>query len=352
MVTNRRTDVPAVYGKLRLLGSRAAPLVPRPWNADDPSALVQAHLPEARARRSLAAYYDRPLFPENFSHSASLDESGDDPSRTLNDWATFYEGSQRLVAYLAHGYNGAIVTVAADGGALYPSALLQATPRYDDGVFFHSGQDPLRKDVLELLLRMFDREGLRLVPTLQLSTPLVGLEADTAAERPKRICRIRSRRSAPLCARPTPPRRSTIRSAPPSNKNSRPSSPNSSNVMDTPRSPDWDCNFPLMATRSSPDSTTRRHHFASLLRTSRGHRAAAESLKKPNSLRTSSMSIAPPGSAAARCALRRSPRPAAIRGDDRDSPTAAGSTLSAPTAGIGPRRGPRRLSVAAANLLG
>ncbi|MBA4019619.1 MAG: hypothetical protein C0483_20840 [Pirellula sp.] len=203
VVTNRRTDAPAVFGKLRLLGSRAAPLVPRPWTDGDPAALAQAHLPEARAEgRLLAAYYDRPLFPANFSHSAALDEFGDDPTRTLDDWVTFYEGSRRLVEYLAHsGYNGAIVTVAADGGAIYPSALLQATPRYDDGVFFGSGQDPLRKDVLELLLRMFDREGLRLVPTLQLSTPLAGLEAE--------------RRRAVDAREPDPvaPRRTTSRTA-------------------------------------------------------------------------------------------------------------------------------------------
>ncbi len=203
VVTNRRADAPAVYGKLRLLGSRAAPLVPRPWTAGDPASLAQAHLPEARAEgRLLAAYYDRPLFPENFSHTAALDESGDDPSRTLDDWVTFYEGSRRLVEYLAHtGYNGAIITVAADGGAIYPGARLQATPRYDDGVFFHSGQDPLRKDVLELLLRMFDREGLRLVPTLQLTSPLAGLE-----DRRRRACEARS-------PDPVAPRRTTSRTA-------------------------------------------------------------------------------------------------------------------------------------------
>lgn len=203
VVTNRRADASAVYGKLRLLGSRAAPLVPRPWNSGEPAALAQAHLPEARAEgRLLAAYFDRPLFPENFSHTAALDESGDDPSRTLDDWVTFYEGSQRLVEYLAHtGYNGAIVTVAADGGTIYPSTLLQATPRYDDGVFFHSGQDPLRKDVLELLLRMFDREGLRLVPTLQLSSPLAGLEA-------QRRRAVEARQADPVA-----PRRTTSRTA-------------------------------------------------------------------------------------------------------------------------------------------
>lgn len=35
----------------------------------------------------------------------------------------------------------------------------------------------LRKDVLELLLRLCDREGIRLIPALQLSTPLPALEA-------------------------------------------------------------------------------------------------------------------------------------------------------------------------------
>ncbi len=52
--------------------------------------------------------------------------------------------------------------VLADGSTIYPSALADPTPRYDTGVFFTSAQDPVRKDVLEMLLRMFDREGMQL----------------------------------------------------------------------------------------------------------------------------------------------------------------------------------------------
>ncbi len=52
------------------------------------------------------------------------------------------------------------MTVLADGSTIYPSRLLEPTPRYDTGVYFASGQDPYRKDVLELLFRLFDREGL------------------------------------------------------------------------------------------------------------------------------------------------------------------------------------------------
>src|SRR5262249_18296530 len=62
VVMNRRSDAPAVYGKVRLLGAKAAPLgqyVTLPWGANDPTTLRHAHLPEARADgRLLAAYYD------------------------------------------------------------------------------------------------------------------------------------------------------------------------------------------------------------------------------------------------------------------------------------------------------
>ena len=65
----------------------------------------------------------------------------------------------------------------ADGSAIYPSELLEPTPRYDTGVFFASGQDPVRKDVLEMLLRLFDREDLQLIPAVELAAPLPALEA-------------------------------------------------------------------------------------------------------------------------------------------------------------------------------
>lgn len=179
VVMNRRRDAPAVFGKLRLLGPRGAPLVAMPWGARDPASLPHAHLPEVRADgRLLAAYYDRPLFAENFSSGPTLDSAAGDSARCLDDWVTFYEGGRRLVEYLTHaGYNGAMITVAADGSTIYPSKHFDPTPRYDDGIFFAEAQDPTRKDVLELLLRMFDREGLRLVPAVQFTSRLPRLEA-------------------------------------------------------------------------------------------------------------------------------------------------------------------------------
>ena len=161
LFTNRKDGSPAVFGKVRLLGG-----LPR---------LPRAHGRDETPERLFAGYLDRPLFPENFSATESLDVwSG----RSLDDWHTFLEGGTRLVDYLNHvGYNGLMLSVLADGSTIYPSELLEPTPRYDTGVFFGSGQDLVRKDTLELLLRLFDRENLRLIPTLHFSAPLPELEA-------------------------------------------------------------------------------------------------------------------------------------------------------------------------------
>jgi uncharacterized lipoprotein YddW (UPF0748 family) len=162
LITNRRERSPAVYGKIRVLGG---------WERLPESGMAKA----AAAQRLIAAYMDRPLLAENFSGEEALDAW---IGRTLQDWKTFHQAGTRLVNYLRYaGYNGLVLTVAADGSAIYPSAVLEPTPRYDTGVFFSSGQDPQQKDVLEMLLRLMDRENLQLIPSLEFATPLPALEA-------------------------------------------------------------------------------------------------------------------------------------------------------------------------------
>lgn len=163
LLTNRRDDKPAVFGRIRIYAG--------------PDALPAQQQPGAamlNSPRLLAAYFDRPLFPENFTAPEAADAwSG----RSLKDWVTFYEGGTRLVEYLKHvGYNGAIVSVACQGGTIYPSKLLTPIPKYDTGTFFASGQDPVQKDVLEMLFRLFDREGLTLIPAVHFSSTLEELE--------------------------------------------------------------------------------------------------------------------------------------------------------------------------------
>ena len=162
LMTNGRDRTPAVYGKIRVLtGSDRLPraTAPTPW----------------QSQRLFAAYFDRPLFPENFSATQAYDQWC---GRSLADWNTFYQGGSRLIEYLQHvGYNGLMLNVLADGSTIYPSTLLEPTPRYDTGVFFTSAQDPLRKDVLEMLFRLFDRERMQLIPSLEFAAPLPELEA-------------------------------------------------------------------------------------------------------------------------------------------------------------------------------
>jgi len=160
LLANHRDDASAVYGRIRILAG--------------PATLPSRQIAQGESLRMLAAYFDRPLFPENFSASDAVDPV---TGRNLNDWSTFVDGGSRLVQYLRYvGYSGTMISVLREGAAIYPSELLESTPRYDNGVFFGTAQDPEQKDVLEMLFRLFDREGLRLVPALELSTPLPELE--------------------------------------------------------------------------------------------------------------------------------------------------------------------------------
>jgi hypothetical protein len=97
--------------------------------------------------------------------------------QALDDWQTFYDSTDRLTQHLkANFYDGAFVTVASDGSAIFPSGGLAPGPRFDAGVFCSDGCDPVQKDILELMLRMFEREGLKLVPVLTLNSTLPQLE--------------------------------------------------------------------------------------------------------------------------------------------------------------------------------
>lgn len=162
LLSNRRDGKPAAFGKIRVL---AGPTVLPPASLDRTTTET----------RQLAAYYDKPLFPENFSAPEALDDT---TLQSLGDWNTFYTGGLRLVEYLKHvGYTSAIISVSRDGATIYPSRLLESTPRYDSGSLFVSGQDLRQKDVLEMLFRLFDREQLQLIPSFHFATPLPELEA-------------------------------------------------------------------------------------------------------------------------------------------------------------------------------
>lgn len=170
LLVNRHDSLPAQFGKITLLrhnDQAAAEVTP------------ESHLDDSRL---VAGYISTPMFAANVGAAEQLDSPS---GLSVQGWSTFLEGARRLAQYLKLcGYNGALVTVEADGSALYPSEVLLPSPRYDTGLLAARASDPSRKDVLEMLLRVFDREGLRVVPTLQLATPLPRLEALRATGEP------------------------------------------------------------------------------------------------------------------------------------------------------------------------
>ncbi len=162
LLTNRRDKSPAAFGKIRVLAGWQQ--LPRAFPAAGP-----------KPQRLWLASLDRPLFAANFSASEALGASGD---LSAADWLTFYEGGTRLVQYLNYaGYNGLMLTAMADSSTIYPTQAATSTPRYDTGTYLTTGQDPIRKDVLELLFRLFDREGLQLVPAVEFAGPMPELDA-------------------------------------------------------------------------------------------------------------------------------------------------------------------------------
>ncbi|QDT73930.1 hypothetical protein [Lacipirellula limnantheis] len=166
IIANRSHERGALYGKIRLRRRETAPAP-----AEPPASTTQSRL--------AAAYIAAPKFADSFGGSSDFDEEG---GVSIAGWHAFLTAANRLAQQLhASGYNGAILAVAADGASLAPVAGLGDSPRFDSGPLGSTGEDPIRKDILEVLLRVFDREGLTLVPAVELAAPLPGLEALAAA---------------------------------------------------------------------------------------------------------------------------------------------------------------------------
>ncbi len=162
----------ARFGQIRVLAGPQN-LPPAPGNV------------AAKNERLAAVYFHKPFWPATFSATQRLDPT---TGRSLDDWQTFYEAGTRLVQYMKHvGYNGAVLCVASEGSAVYPSRYLGATPKYDTGIYFTDGQDPIRKDVVELLMRLFARESLTLIPAIELSGALPEIEQLRRQEPPTGI---------------------------------------------------------------------------------------------------------------------------------------------------------------------
>jgi hypothetical protein len=108
LIVNRSDERTAFVGKIEVQAG--------------PMNLPPLTIPQAINGRMLAAYYDKPLFVENFSASEAIDPVS---RRGLDDWATFFTAGQRLIETLEYsGYNAVVLSAVCEGSALYPSKLL------------------------------------------------------------------------------------------------------------------------------------------------------------------------------------------------------------------------------------
>ncbi|MCL2303951.1 MAG: family 10 glycosylhydrolase [Planctomycetaceae bacterium] len=154
LLSNQQERRVAAFGKIRLYQATGS----------FPKAFTE------NSGRLFAAYLHRPTFAENFGATR---KTGEDST----DWVTFFEGVNRFSDYLQSvGYNGAMISVCADGSTIYPGETVASTPKFDSGVLLADGEDPIRKDVVELVARVFDREKLTLLPAIDFNAPIPRLE--------------------------------------------------------------------------------------------------------------------------------------------------------------------------------
>lgn len=185
LIANQSPKLVARVGEVRVWAGPNHLPTSGPTNAAEPAVTDQrdTSASPARLRRRLAML-DSPSFAEQMNVAKFVDPG---VGRPLDDWLVFYQGASRLIEELkAGGYQGAVINISSGGSRLYPSSVVSTNPASDTGTFQTLGQDPFRKDVVGLLIRMFDREGLQLVPAFALSGPDSMLEWEGSADNSRR----------------------------------------------------------------------------------------------------------------------------------------------------------------------
>ncbi|MFM7034911.1 MAG: hypothetical protein ACKOYJ_06955 [Planctomycetia bacterium] len=165
MVMNVSPHMPAFFGKVRVFAGPSR--VPRMH-----SIAVAPPGVDPRTARRVHGFVSTPA-GLGFGAGGSV---GADAARLPEDWNGIMMGVRRSAEWLtAQGVGGAMITVYRDGGAIWPSECTQGSPRWHGG-----GGETSGRDVLDVVCRVYGREGLRVVPALSFNAPLPALE-DTLA---------------------------------------------------------------------------------------------------------------------------------------------------------------------------
>ncbi|MGL4593908.1 MAG: hypothetical protein ACRCUY_04175, partial [Thermoguttaceae bacterium] len=142
-------------------------------------------------KRLFACYIEQSDILETLSSSAEWNVS--DSSRPLSDWQTLYEGGTRLIDFLqVSGFDGILIKSVSNEAALFSSekwatqnlttqnlSTQNLTPLISDVHSSYSAQSfcsAPKKDALEMLSLLFDRENLRLIPGIKWNMTLNAVE--------------------------------------------------------------------------------------------------------------------------------------------------------------------------------
>lgn len=140
------------------------------------SLLTDEELQDARSPPNRLSLFeiDYPLFTRAFGGPLEFEPRS---RRSLEDWTSWYVATMHLAQYCrASGYRGILLKSCDQGATIYPSEVLGGNARFDQGMFFPDGRDPIPKDVLELILSIFDHCGLQVVTSLNISGVIPRLE--------------------------------------------------------------------------------------------------------------------------------------------------------------------------------
>lgn len=158
VLTNMQADATAHFGQIRVFKRSTLQL-----------SAAGSGLP--LHQRLITAYLARPTAAATFGAARSTDSAplANGTANLSEDAEATYEGATRLVDYLRYsGYNSAIVGIRSNGSPANPAAA-----------------PALEIDRNEVMFRVFDREGVALLPAIDFATPLPKLETARRASDPQ-----------------------------------------------------------------------------------------------------------------------------------------------------------------------
>lgn len=170
------TNHPTIAFVNTLKGHRAAVKEIRLY--EFPFGLPNHSVREIKGRHT-GVYFEEPRLIRCLGGHTIPDPNMHVGSCTRSDWTTYYTVVKHLAEYLRYmGQDSVLLPVYAYGGSLYPSAYLPNNGRYDNGDRFFDGRQIAQKDIVRLILDVFERNHLSLIPTFVFYTSLPQLERD------------------------------------------------------------------------------------------------------------------------------------------------------------------------------